>query len=194
MRRCAASGRRIGQSGGLMRDESAADLAIPHAWEAVTPGWMTVALARDFPGVEVREVAVALVDDETNRRARLGLSYSRGDGPSTVFAKASDPEHAAVNARTGGVFNEPRLFASGVALPVDHPRVHFTLIDEPRLDFIIVMEDVVGRGCDPRDATRPLTVDQVAHGVRDLASLHSAFWGPRMQEHPQLSWVEPFVP
>ena len=139
-----------------------------------------------FPGVEVSDVEVELRDDGTNRRARLGLSYAKGSGPATVFVKAADPEHTAVNARTGGVFNEPRLFASGVPLPLDHPQVYFTLIDEPRLDFIMVMEDVVARGCDPRDATRPMTVEQVANGVRSLARLHSVYWGDRLRRYPQL--------
>jgi Ser/Thr protein kinase RdoA (MazF antagonist) len=80
-----------------------------------------------------------------------------------------------------------------VPLPLDHPNVYFTLIDEPRLDFVMVMEDIVARGCDPRDATRPMTVEQVANGVRSLAHLHRAFWGDRLARYPQLSWVEPFV-
>ena len=168
-------------------------MGIPSGWEAVTPEWMTSALADAFPGVEVQDVDVELRDDGTNRRARLGLSYARGSGPATVFVKAADPEHTAVNARMGGVFNEPRLFASGVPLPLDHPQVYFTLIDEPHLDFIMVMEDIVARGCDPRDATRPMTIEQVANGVRGLAKLHSAYWGDRLRRYPKLSWVEPFV-
>ncbi len=168
-------------------------LDIPQGWDVVAPEWMTTALQDAFPGVEVSRVDVALVDDGTNRRARLALSYARGSGPATVFVKASDPEHAAVNARTGGVFNEARLFASEVPLPVDHPAVYFTLIDEPRLDFIMVMEDIVARGGDPRDATRPMTVEQVENGVRSLARLHSTFWGDRLRRYAQLSWVEPFV-
>ena len=167
---------------------------IPSAWESVTPEWMTSALADAFPGVEVRDVEVELRDDGTNRRARLALSYARGSGPATVFVKAADLEHTAVNARTGGVFNEPRLFASGAPLPLDHPHVYFTLIDEPQLDFIMVMEDIRARGCDPRDATRPLTIEQAANGVRGLARLHSMYWGARRQRYPELSWVEPFVP
>ena len=67
---------------------------------------------KTLPGVEVRDVKVELRDDGTNRRARLGCSYAKGSGPATVFVKAADPEHTAVNAGTGGVFNEPRLFAS----------------------------------------------------------------------------------
>ena len=49
-------------------------LSIPSSWEAVTPDWMTAALADAFPGAEVQEVGVELRDDGTNRRARLALS------------------------------------------------------------------------------------------------------------------------
>ncbi len=55
------------------------------------------------------------------------------------------------------------------------------------------MEDVVARGADPRDSTRPMTVDQVASGVRGLARLHSEYWGERLTANPVLGWVEPFV-
>ena len=154
---------------------------------------MTAAIADHFPGAEVDAVEVALRDDGTNRRARLGLTYSSGSGPPTVFVKAGDPAHAELNARTGGVFNEPRLFQSGVALPLDHPHVYLALIDEPTLDFILVMEDISVRGADPRDSTRPLTVDQAAHGVRALGRLHGSYWGDRLERQAALRWVDPFV-
>jgi len=57
----------------------------------------------------------------------------------------------------------------------------------------MIMEDVVARGGDPRDSTRPMTVEQVAKGVRGLARLHSAYWGDRLTANPALGWVEPFV-
>jgi Phosphotransferase enzyme family len=168
-------------------------LAIPADWDAVSPAWMTSALRGSYPDVEVSAVDVVLRDDGTNRRARLALTYARGAGPETVFLKAADPAHTKLNARTGGVFNEPRLFLAGVELPLDHPAVHLVLIDEPRLDFLMVMEDVGQRGGDPRDATRPLTVDQAADGVRGLARLHSRYWGDRLRRTTTLGWVEPFV-
>jgi hypothetical protein len=110
-----------------------------------------------------------------------------------VFLKAADPEHAALNAKMGGLFNEPRLFACGVDLPIEHPLAFATQIDEPGLDYILVMEDVVARGGDPRDATRPLTVDQVANGLRGLARFHSRFWDSVDQE-PDLDWVTLYRP
>jgi aminoglycoside phosphotransferase (APT) family kinase protein len=170
-----------------------AELSIPQGWEAITPDWMTAALAAHHPGAVVDDVRVALRDDGTNRRARLELTYSAGSGPATVFAKAVDPAHAELVALTSGLFHEPRLFASGVVLPLDHPTVYVALIDEERSDFLMIMEDVVARGADPRDSTRPMTVDQVANGVRGLARLHSEYWGERLTGNPALGWVEPFV-
>ncbi|UXA20877.1 phosphotransferase [Mycobacterium sp. SMC-4] len=154
---------------------------------------MTSVLAQHFPGAEVGDVRVVLRDDGTNRRARLGLSYSAGTGPATVFAKAVDPAHADLVELTSGLYHEPRLFTSGAVLPLDHPAVYAAIIDEDRRDFLMVMEDVVGRGADPRDSTRPLTVEQAATGVRGLARVHARYWGDRLTGDPALSWVEPFV-
>lgn len=172
---------------------TAPELSIPQGWDEISPGWMTSALAQHFPGAEVDDVRVALRDDGTNRRARLALSYAAGSGPATVFAKAVDPEHADLVALTSGLYHEPRLFSSGVALPLDHPTVYTALIDEDRRDFLMIMEDVVARGADPRDSTRPMSVEQVAAGVRGLARLHSEYWGERLTGNPALGWVEPFV-
>lgn len=172
---------------------SVAELSIPQGWDAITPDWMTVALSKHFPGATVSDVAVVLRDDGTNRRARLKLSYGAGSGPETVFAKAVDPEHADLVALTSGLYHEPRLFSSGVVLPLDHPAVYAAIIDEDRRDFLMLMEDVVARGADPRDSTRPMTIDQVASGVRGLARMHSRFWGERIAGDPTLEWVEPFV-
>jgi len=86
------------------------------------------------------------VDDGTNRRARYALTYRKGAGPETVFLKAADPGHAELNAATGGLFNESRMFRTDLTLPIEHPAVHLALIDEPGLDFLLVMEDIVGRG------------------------------------------------
>jgi aminoglycoside phosphotransferase (APT) family kinase protein len=170
-----------------------ARLSIPQGWDAITPEWMTTALTGHHPGAVVDDVRVALRDDGTNKRARLALTYSAGSGPATVFAKAVDPAHAELVALTSGLYHEPRLFSSGVPLPLDHPTVYTAVIDEAHSDFLLIMEDVAARGADPRDSTRPMTVDQVASGVRGLARLHSAFWGDRLTRNTALGWVEPFV-
>src|SRR5882757_7236873 len=119
-----------------------AELSIPQGWEAIDAEWMTAALAGHFPNATVGDIAVVMRDDGTNRRARLQLTYSAGAGPATVFAKAVDPEHADLVALTSGLYHEPRLFSSGVVLPLDHPTVYTAIIDEDLRDFLMIMEDV----------------------------------------------------
>jgi hypothetical protein len=164
-------------------------LSIPADWSEVTPAWMTAALAERFPGAEVADVELVTRDDGTNRRARFRLTYAGGTGPEVVFAKA-EGEHRLVHQRNGNLFNEAELLASGVPLPVDHPTPYRVLIDRPALDHLVLMEDVTQRGGDPRDGTRPMTVDQVARGLMGLARLHSRYWGFSPTTEPGLGWVQ----
>jgi hypothetical protein len=168
--------------------------SVPKTWDEITPEWMSAALAAEHPGATVEAVTVQGRDDGTNRRARLGLTYSAGDGPATVFAKAADPAHKALIRLTSGMFHEPRLFISGVPLPLEHPVVYSAAIDEDDYDFVLIMEDLTARGADPRDGARPMTVEQVATGVRGLGRMHGKFWGQRVVREPALGWLEPFLP
>ena len=173
---------------------NAAAMSVPKTWEDITPEWMSEALSTHHPGAVVEAVTVEVRDDGTNRRARLGITYRAGDGPATVFLKAADPAHKALIRMTSGMFHEPRLFTCGVHLPLEHPAVYTALIDEADYDFVMVMEDLTARGADPRDATRPMTVEQVATGVRGLGRMHGQYWGERVLRDPALGWLEPFLP
>jgi hypothetical protein len=168
--------------------------SIPADWDDVTPEWMTAAIATVHPDAEVGSVDLLLRDDGTNRRARFGLTYTRGSGPATVFVKGEAEEHREVHARNGNLFNEADLFSSGITLPMDHPKPFRVIIDRPAMDYVIVMEDLSARGADPRDATRPMTVDQVASGVRGLARMHSKYWGFSGETLSPLAWVQTWEP
>lgn len=171
-----------------------ASLRIPRQWEEVTPEWMTRAIASRHPEARVGKVELVTRDDGTNRRARFGIRYASGSGPETVFLKAHAAKHRIVHLRNGNLFNEARLFASGAVLPVEHPIVYSSVVDWLRLDFLLVMEDLCGRGADPRDATRPMSPEQVASGLRGLAQLHRRFWGFTGRSHPRLRWVKTWKP
>lgn len=167
---------------------------IPAQWEYVTPAWMTSAIASRHADAEVGAAELVMRDDGTNRRARFALTYAIGSGPQSLFLKAHAPGHRIVHLRNGNLFNEARLFASGVSLPVDHPIVYKSIVDWLRLDFLLVMEDIIKRDADPRDATRPMSIDQVANGLRGLARLHSQYWGFSGKTQPQLRWVKTWAP
>jgi len=155
---------------------------------------MTSVIASRHQGARISDVTVVGRDDGTNRRARLGLTYASGSGPATVFLKASDPSHRLVHLRNGNLFGEARLFASGAPLAIEHPLVYRSIFRRIHMDFLIVMEDLTQRGADPRDATRPMTVDQVARGLRGLARLHSQYWGVSERTHSTLRWVKTWKP
>lgn len=169
-------------------------LTVPRDWTEITPEWLTAALSTQHPDAVVEGVTVDMRDDGTNRRARLAVTYRPGPaGPDTVFVKAVDPDHKAMIKMTSGLLHEPRLFNSNIALPLEHPTVYAAAIDEAEEEFVLVMEDLTARGADPRDATRPLTVEQAANGVRALARMHGQYWGERLRQ-PTLAWLEPFEP
>lgn len=167
---------------------------VPDRWDDLTPAWATAVIAQRHPQARVREVTILARDDGTNRRLRLGLTYAKGTGPSALFLKSHETSHRDVHLRNGNLFNEARLFATRVPLDIEHPHVFHSIVDWFKLNFLIVMEDLTQRGADPRDATRPLTVDQVANGLRGLARLHSRYWGSSRRTHRKLGWVKTWAP
>lgn len=165
---------------------------IPAQWSDVDEAWINAAIKRDCPAAVVSKVSLLSSDDGTNRRARFALEYENGQGPEALFLKAHAASHRWVHFRNGNLFNEARLFASGVDLPLDHPRVYMSVCEYLRLDFLLVMEDLTKRGADPRDATRPMTVAQVASGLQGLARLHSQYWNQSHQR--KLKFVKHWRP
>ncbi len=151
-------------------------LAVPRRWSDVTADWMTAALAGRHPGAVIGDVRVGPVDDGTNARARVALAYTRGEGPPAVFVKRSGrlvPRLALVALRALGT--EARLAASGVVLPLPHPRPYAGGVRPARLGTVVVMDDVAVAGGVPNDAASPLSVAAVGAGLEGLARLHAGF-------------------
>ncbi|MFM5907476.1 MAG: phosphotransferase [Novosphingobium sp.] len=167
---------------------------VPERWESLDADWFTRALKRDHPDARVSSARIVSSDDGTNRRARFALQYSQGTGPAQLFLKAHAPSHRWVHLRNGNLFLESRLFANNVPLPLEHPHVYLAVPDYPRLDFLLVMEDLTLRGADPRDSRRPLSIDQVRGGLTGLAALHGAYWNMGKHTHPKLGFVKQWAP
>jgi hypothetical protein len=152
-------------------------LRVPRTWAEITPGWVTEALQREFPGVVVSGVRRHDLAHGTNARAMLALSYAEGTGPERIFIKREGAwinrlALTALRARDA----EIELAASGLDLPLEHPRVLAAASDRRRLAGIVVMEDLGTRGAVPSVMTEPLEADAVATGLAGLARLHDRFW------------------
>ena len=62
--------------------------ALPARPDEITPAWLSEALAKSLPGVEVARVEVVDRHSGTTGRAKLRLDYASGArGPDTVFVK-----------------------------------------------------------------------------------------------------------
>ncbi len=162
---------------------------IPRNWEDISATWMTNVIASVHPDAVVSSVTRTGGSEGTSSRAVLALSYSEGSGPATVFAKTKgDPLRRVFQWMTDNAFIEGRLALSGVELPIEHPIFYAGAVERWRLNDMIVMEDVSQRGAVLNDATVPLSVEEVANGLRGLARLHSRYWGMRGDEDG-LEWV-----
>ena len=167
-------------------------LRIPSNWQ-FTPEFMTHVVAAQHPGARVSEVSLLNGSDGTSSRALLGLKYAEGSGPGALFVKTQgDWKHRLLHVMTGNLYRESLMYGSGVAIPVEHPRPYFGGVDRLRLNDLVMMEDLSPRNVTLNDATKPLSVENVASGLRGLAKLHSKFWNFSAGDYPTLAWVEPW--
>lgn len=152
--------------------------SVPRTMDALTPQWVTSALATHHPGVEVSSVEVVDVDPGTTTRVRLRLHYRAGEGPETVFMKTQGGlSHRLMLQTMGILFPEERLFRTQEMLPIETPRVYATAVDRARLWPIVLMEDLTLRGAIAQHFSGPLDPEVVGRGLDQLASLHARFWG-----------------
>jgi hypothetical protein len=167
------------------------DLHVPRSWEGVTPGWMTRALSKSFPGAVVDRVDLGEIDVGTTSRAIATLSYSSGAGPESVFIKAQGSvDHRLVLASLFSLRKESWLFASGEELPLEVPAAYAVGVLSRRLDCVLVMEDVTARGGVPNISTDPLNAAQVRDGLVGLARLHARHWDEPLPA--ELQFIRPW--
>jgi hypothetical protein len=168
--------------------------ALPARPDEITPAWLSEALAKPFPGVEVARVEIVDRHTGTTGRAKLRLAYAAGArGPETIFVKLppfSERQRKLVAATDMGR-REARFYAELAAeTPVRVPRCYFAAHGGEPTDYICVLEDIEAAGC-----TFPKSVEEHAreHGgelIAGLARLHAHFWNdPRFTA--ELSWIRP---
>ena len=168
--------------------------ALPARPDEITPAWLSEALSKSLPGVEVARVAVIDRHSGTTGRAKLALDYASGTrGPATVFVKLppfSEMQRKLVAATDMGR-REARFYAELAAeTPVRVPRCYFAAHGDEPTDYICVLEDIEAAGC-----TFPKSVDEHAreHGgelCEALARLHAHFWQDS-RFTGELSWIAP---
>jgi hypothetical protein len=151
--------------------------------EAITPEWLTQALAYAGHHGEVRHVETNVIGTgQVGRNVRLSLTFTNSsDAPASLVAKL--PAADAVSRQTGidqlNYLREVRFY-SELAPTVDirTPRVLFTDIDESSHDFIILMEDL--SPAEQGDQLAGCGPDSAHLALLELAKLHAPRWGDEL--------------
>jgi hypothetical protein len=154
-----------------------ADVPVPRDATLLTPAWVTRALSRCHPGIEVGNVAVVHIDRGTTTRALLDLDYRTGAGPAGVFVKMQGgAQHRATMGVLDMLNHEARAYRRFDPMPLEAPTVYATGLDRLRLQSVVVMEDLTPRGVVLNDARRTVPAERAAGVIDDLAAMHARFW------------------
>lgn len=147
--------------------------------EALTPAWLSTALATSFPGIEVTAVEGGPIVSRVSTNARFTIECDGGvpDGLSpNLCVKGYFTDLGQREARSAGV---PEVcFYRDLATPtgVRTLRSVYADLDTASLASVVITEDVVAEGATFLDPLSEYTVDQTAQSLTELARLHAATW------------------
>jgi len=159
-------------------------IKIPEAIEKIDAAFLTRALSRGRPGVEVTSVHVGTVYLGTATKIRLLLEYN-GVGhkyrlPPTMWFKAGFGRPFADI--IGNVWlNEARFFSDFAPQikNVEIPKCYFAASVEGAVDGVILLEDLLQRNVEFYDVG-PASVD-IAAGILSLQAAYHAVWWNRAE-------------
>jgi len=166
--------------------------------DEITAEWLSGALSRRQPGVQVSSVRMGEPVHGTGTNVKLSLEYDRppedGPGlPDSMWLKAGFEPHFESLAISGLYQNEALFYdqlAPRVAISV--PRCFYAGADRVSRQGVIVLEDLAAAGADFGRATRPLTADGAAVVLEALAGFHASTWGCTWMS--RLDFVTPGIP
>jgi len=168
-------------------------MEIPEGLEAVSPEWLSAAVQGVAPGARARSVEVVDVHSGTTGRARLAVTWERGDLPSAVFVKLPPTEalQRTMVVETGMGAREARFYREVArTLPVRVPRALGSWWTEDRRAYLMLLEDLTSSGCAFPEFTSGADLAVVRSALEGLARLHAAFWAsPRFDT--DLAWIDP---
>ncbi|MBL7489646.1 aminoglycoside phosphotransferase family protein [Frankia sp. AgB1.9] len=147
--------------------------------ELLTPGWLTAALGRRFPGVEVRTVTPGAVISRVATNARFQVEWVDGAPAAGLSPNLCAKGYFTEAGREFRQAGEPEAFfyrdvAAGTGMRT--LRTVYADVDPASHNAVVITEDVVTEGATFLDARSPYTPDQAAESLDQLARLHAATW------------------
>lgn len=177
---------------GAAIDTSAIAARLPRRIEEITRDWLSEALSRRHPGVEVTSVThgMTLAGTATKRQFRLEYNDAgtRAGLPATMWVKGGfDPSHFDLFADALVYATEARFFSElAPQLDVRVPRCFYADYDDRQ--GIVLLEDLAVANVEFGRAPKPVPIDAAAALNANLAKLHARWWGS-----PQLDawdWIQ----
>ena len=147
--------------------------------EALSPAWLTEALALRFPGIKVIEVTPGPVISRvsTNARFRIECACDVPEGLSPDLCVKGYFTDTGRVSRQAGVpevsFYRDLAARSGVRTLSSV----YAGIDPATYHGVVITQDVVAEGARFLDARSDYTPDQTAESLEQFAALHAALWG-----------------
>jgi len=171
---------------------------LPTRIEAVTPAWLTARLEGRYPGLVVQDIAIVEVIHGTTTKVRANLTLNAaglGHGvPRAVCIKSNLEDHAPVS-MSHGLYDTEALFYRDIRplIPLPAPLCYYAEADPRAADGtssqgFILLEDVKAQGATFGANTRPVSVDEAAAALEDLATLHAHWWAGDGLD--RFSWLE----
>jgi hypothetical protein len=159
--------------------------------EALSPQWLTAALARRFPGIEVARVTPGPVVDRISTNARFTIECVDGL-PAGLSPQLCVKGYFNEIGRTARFIGEPEAYFYrdlAAATGVRTLRPVYADVDPTTRHGVVITTDVCAEGAEFLDGRSSFTPDQTAHTLRELARLHAATWAqPRWSTAP---WLAP---
>ncbi|MBL7496375.1 phosphotransferase [Frankia sp. CNm7] len=145
----------------------------------LSPAWLTAALGRRFPGVQVTAVTPGPVISRVATNARFRITCADGTAPDGLPLDLCGKGYFTAAGRAFRQAGEPEAcFYRDVAGWAGMRTLRAVYADfDPRTRYgVVLTEDVATQGAVFLDALTPYTPDQTAESLAELARLHAATW------------------
>jgi Ecdysteroid kinase-like family len=170
----------------------------PYRAEDITAEWLTSAVGARVDGAVALRVEPLDGTTGTTDRRRLRIAWNdagvAGGLPETVFVK-STPRSAQNRAMVGALdmaVDEVRFYRQAASVMGEHAPAAFAAYAGPGARFLLVLEDLVTRGCRPFALADDCGLEHARSMMDTLARLHASFWDSSRFDS-DLRWARPWT-
>jgi Ecdysteroid kinase-like family len=166
---------------------------IPNSASDVNERWISKALSYRHPGTVVQTIEEADARHGTTTNIRFKLRYRDGANPSrlpsVMWLKAGMEEHSEQFAEQVGLYEREARFYTHLQRHIARwtPRCLYSDYSAAGKSGVTLLEDLTMKGAELYYATKQISLDDVAAGIKALAEVHRCFYGGTLID--KYSWV-----